>query len=106
VLTGPGALGVSMDKEISQVLRQIGLAVKEAQRLQGISDDKLSQRSTVSLEDLALIRSGEKRDLPLHEVYLIAGALKVRPSQLLRGIEWVPDGHGGGTFYVADLDDL
>jgi hypothetical protein len=93
-----------MDSEISQVFVRIGVAVKETQRLRGISDDELSWRSTVNLEDLALIVKGKKPDLPLHEIYLIAGALEVRPSQLLRGIEWVPDGHGGGTYRVADVD--
>jgi transcriptional regulator with XRE-family HTH domain len=91
-----------MDKEARRVFAKIAAAVRSAQQLHGVSDAELSKRSTIEPNALEQILSGEKEALPLHVVYLLAGALEVRPAQLMQGIEWVPDGDGGGKYRIDE----
>jgi transcriptional regulator with XRE-family HTH domain len=84
-------------------LARIAGAIVRAQEARGLSIAELASRSTVGRAELESILRGES-DLCLDTIYLLAGSLEVRPAQLLEGIEWIPDGSGGGEFRVADLE--
>ena len=102
VLALAPAWEMSMDEETRRVFAKIGTAVRKAQQLRGVTDAELSGRATIEPDALEQILSGEKEALPLHVIYLLAGALEVRPAQLMQGIEWVPDGEGGGAYRVEE----
>ena len=61
----------------------------------------LARRSRIGESELESILRGEV-DLQLHTIYLLAGALEVRPIRLLQGIEWIPEGSSGGQFRIED----
>jgi transcriptional regulator with XRE-family HTH domain len=86
-----------VDDETRAVLERIAGAVARAQRSGGLSTEELAARSTVAQSELEEILRGEA-DVALHTIYLLAGALGIRPAELLQGIEWVPDGSGGGEY--------
>jgi transcriptional regulator with XRE-family HTH domain len=85
--------------QTQQALARIAGAIVRAKEARGLSTAELASRSTVERADLESILVGEA-DLRLHTIYLLAGALGVKPAQLLRGIEWIPDGSGDGRFRV------
>ena len=90
-----------MGDETTEVLRRIATQIREKQRTAGLSTTEMAARSTILPAELEPILRGEV-DIPLHRLYLIAGALRVRPASLLAGIEWVPTERGGGHFRVVD----
>jgi transcriptional regulator with XRE-family HTH domain len=96
-------LGTHVVGKAQHVRARIAGAIVRAQEARGLSTAELASRSTVERVRLESILRGET-DLCLDTIYLLAGSLEVRPAQLLEGIEWIPDGKGGGEFQVEDLE--
>lgn len=69
----------------------------------GLSNQALAERAKLSPDELDEILRAES-PLSLDAIFLLAGALGVEPGDLLDGIEWLPDGRGGGE-YRADCPD-
>jgi transcriptional regulator with XRE-family HTH domain len=90
-----------MDDETRIVAARIAATAREVQRAKGISTPELAQRAGLDPAELDAILSGET-EIPLPAIFLLAGALRVPPAQLLEGIEWVPGEGGGGAFRVSD----
>lgn len=83
------------------VLARIAENVREEQRNRGLSTHDLATRATIDVAHLDRILGAEV-EAPLAEIFLLAGALRVRPEKLLAGVEWIPDQAGGGGFRITD----
>jgi transcriptional regulator with XRE-family HTH domain len=90
-----------MDDETRIVAARIAATAREVQRTKGLSTPELASRAGLEPAELDAILSGEE-EVPLPAIFLLAGALRIPPAQLLEGIEWVPAEHGGGGFRVSD----
>jgi transcriptional regulator with XRE-family HTH domain len=75
--------------------------VDRMRRRAGISEDELAERSQIGRAELAEILGGEI-EARVDTIYLLAGALKVDPGDLLEGVTWVPGPRGGGRYEVED----
>jgi transcriptional regulator with XRE-family HTH domain len=66
----------------------------------GLTVAELAARAEV---DRALLESlgDEVPDLGISVFARLAAALGVEPDDLLEGIEWIPDGRGGGEYRVG-----
>jgi transcriptional regulator with XRE-family HTH domain len=65
----------------------------------GLSVVELAEVSGVCPTDLERFLRGDE-DVRLDVIDRLAKALGVSPGQLFSGVEWVPDGRGGGHFRV------
>ncbi|HEX4305565.1 MAG TPA: helix-turn-helix transcriptional regulator [Solirubrobacterales bacterium] len=77
--------------------------IESLRRERGLTFEELATRADVDrplLESLA----GGAPDVGITVLVRLAGALGVDPSELLEGIDWVPDGRGGGEYRVADAE--
>jgi hypothetical protein len=70
----------------------------------GLSIERLGELSMLDRGQVERILDGTE-EISIDVVFLLAGALGVEPSTLLEGVEWIPDGKGGGQYRVPDLDD-
>jgi transcriptional regulator with XRE-family HTH domain len=84
-------------------MAHIARAAVQAQRSRGESMGKLAQRSGIEQSRLRRILEG-KEDLQIDTVFLLASALEITPATLLQGVEWIPDGRGGGCFEIEHPD--
>jgi transcriptional regulator with XRE-family HTH domain len=84
-----------MDEQTRSVALEIAATIRELKRAKNMPTAKLAERSGLDRGKLELILRGES-EISLPELYVIAGALEVRPARLLAGIEWIPDESGGG----------
>jgi transcriptional regulator with XRE-family HTH domain len=90
--------------------RQLALNLRRAMAEKGVSVTEVAARADIYRTHLSLILRGE-RTVQLDTLVKLAGALEISPRDLLAGIEWVPDGKGGGEFRgrgrnAADRDDI
>ena len=90
-----------MDDGSRQVRRRVADLVATAQRRRAVSAVELAELSGVALVEVERLMHAEA-DLRLDVIYRIAGVLEVKPSDLLQGIEWVPDGTGDGRFRLDE----
>jgi hypothetical protein len=93
-------LNGSVDDETRMVSARIAENVREEQRFRGLSTRDLARRATIDVPELDLI-FGAEVEASLAVIFLLAGALRVRPAKLLIGVEWIPDEAGGGKFRIA-----
>jgi transcriptional regulator with XRE-family HTH domain len=93
-----------MDDETRSVSVRIARVVHRLREDRRLSTEELATRSGVDLDELEAF-FGAEGDIGLDAVYRLAGALGVPPRHLLDGIEWIPDGKGGGAFRVEDPED-
>jgi transcriptional regulator with XRE-family HTH domain len=63
------------------------------------SIEDLARRAEMSPDDLRGFLA-ETPDVGVSAILRLAGALAVEPGELLGGIEWTPDGSGGGEYRV------
>jgi transcriptional regulator with XRE-family HTH domain len=84
-------------------MAQIARAAVQARQSRGESIGRLAQRSGIEESRLRRILEGEE-DLQIHTVFLLAAALEITPATLLQGVEWIPDGRGGGCFEIEHPD--
>jgi transcriptional regulator with XRE-family HTH domain len=80
---------------------QVHLAanVRLLQESAGLSVVELAEVSGVRRIELERFLRGDE-DVRLDVIDRLAKALGVQPGQLFSGVEWVPDGRGGGDFHV------
>jgi len=71
------------------------------QRIRGLSDQALAARAKLDQRELDQILRADT-EVPLDSILLLAGALEVEPADLLDGLEWCPDGEGGGEYRIED----
>jgi transcriptional regulator with XRE-family HTH domain len=71
-----------MDDETRAIAARIAATARELQRAKGMSDADLARRSGLEPAELETLLGGET-EIPLPALYLIAGALGVKPSRLL-----------------------
>ena len=70
----------------------------------GLSQEQLGHRTSLPKEKVISLERGE-REPSLGEVARLAPALSTSINDLLDGIEWEPEGHGGGRFKLPDVGD-
>jgi transcriptional regulator with XRE-family HTH domain len=64
---------------------------------------QLAGRSLLSVKQVEGILAGEET-ISIDMIVTLAGALRVDPVVLVRGIRWIPDGEGGGEYRIPDRD--
>ncbi len=71
-----------MDDETTILVARIAATAREIRRAKGLSTAELASRSGLGPAELDAILAGEV-EIPLPALYLLAGALGVRPGRLL-----------------------
>jgi transcriptional regulator with XRE-family HTH domain len=69
-------------------------------RERGLTVEELAARAGVEPALLGSLAEGVP-DVGISALGRLAAALDVEPGELLEGIEWVPDGRGGGRYRVS-----
>lgn len=67
----------------------------------GLSLDALAARAELGRDEIEEILRGEV-EARASAIYRLAGVLGVDPGEFFAGIEWIPDGRGGGVYRVED----
>jgi transcriptional regulator with XRE-family HTH domain len=75
-----------MDDETRIVASRIAATARDIQQAKGLSTAALASRSGIEPAELEALLGGEV-EIPLPAIYLLAGALGVRPGRLLDGLE-------------------
>jgi transcriptional regulator with XRE-family HTH domain len=73
--------------------------IEALRREHDLSIDDLARRAEMSPDDLRGFLA-ETPDIGVSAILRLAGALGVEPGELVGGIEWAPDGRGGGEYRV------
>ncbi|HET7444518.1 MAG TPA: helix-turn-helix transcriptional regulator [Solirubrobacterales bacterium] len=72
-----------------EVRQRFGDNLRERRKQLGISQEELSFRAEIAYASVGLLELGKK--LPRIDTFIrLAGALGVKPSELVAGIGWVP----------------
>jgi transcriptional regulator with XRE-family HTH domain len=74
--------------------------IEGMRRERGLTIEELAARAEVDRTVLDSLAEGTP-DVGVSALIRVAAALDVDPGDLLEGIEWVPDGRGGGDYRVA-----
>jgi transcriptional regulator with XRE-family HTH domain len=77
--------------------------IESLRREQGLTFEELATRADVDRPLLESLAEGAP-DVGISVLVRLAGALGVDPGELLEGIDWVPDGQGGGEYRVAGAE--
>jgi len=75
----------------------LGDNLRREKRRTGLSHTRLSELAGVHRTHIGLIMRG-KRKVRVDTIIKLSGALEAPPGDLLKGVTWLPDGQGGGTF--------
>jgi transcriptional regulator with XRE-family HTH domain len=70
----------------------------------GMSVDELAGRALLEVGQVERILTGIEA-VSFDQLVLLAGALGIEAQALMGGIEWVPDGRGGGRYRVSRAED-
>lgn len=81
--------------------RHFAEKVAQLQRERGFSQEALAARAKLDPAELEAILRGED-EVALDAVFLLAGALGVKPGELLVRIAWDPDSEKGRGGYRLD----
>lgn len=65
--------------------------------------DDLARRALLEPEQVERILAGAET-ITFDQAVLLAGSLGVQLQSLLAGIEWVPDGRGGGRYRISEAE--
>jgi hypothetical protein len=90
-----------MTDEAKPLREGIAANLVRVMRRRRVSPRRLAERSLLEVEQVVAFLAGVEEPR-VDAVFLLAGALEVEPAVLLEGIEWVPDGRGGGRFRIRD----
>jgi transcriptional regulator with XRE-family HTH domain len=82
-------------------MRQLAANVRRSMEWEGLSVAEVGRRAEMHRAHVNAILRGE-RMVRLDTLIKLAGALEVPPERLLEGVEWVPDGEGGGEFRLEE----
>ena len=75
--------------------------IERLRRERSLTVDELASRADIDRALLESLADGVP-DVGISVFGRLAAALEVGPDELLEGIEWIPDGRGGGEYRVAD----
>lgn len=89
-MTDKGEAAAALGRRIETIRAERGLAIGE-----------LAARVDIDRSSLEAILRGDS-GVEFFEFGRLAAALGVDPGELLDGIEWVPDGRGGGDYRVSE----
>jgi transcriptional regulator with XRE-family HTH domain len=78
--------------------------IGQARETSGMSVEELARRALLKPERVKRILAGSET-ISFDQIILLAGALGVEPRSLFSGIEWVPDGEGGGEYRISEDSD-
>lgn len=84
-------------KAAAEPVHRFAANLGRAMAEKGLSVEQVADRAEIHTGHLCLILRG-KRMVQLDTLVKLAGALDLPPERLLEGVEWVPDGRGGGEF--------
>lgn len=86
-----------MPAPVPETRRQLAANLERVMAEKGLTATEVADRAEISPNHLSLILRA-RRTIQLDTLVKLAGALEVPPEKLLKGIEWVSDGRGGGEF--------
>ncbi len=81
----------------SLVAGRFGVTLRRVRRREGLSQEELARRASLHRVAIGRLESGE-RVCRIDTLIQLAGAMAVRPSELLDGIAWVPAPARKGAF--------
>jgi transcriptional regulator with XRE-family HTH domain len=93
-----------MTDDTDAMVRRLAANLARLMRRRRTSAWALAERSGLALRRVEDIAAGAAEP-DVGELFLLAGALEVDPSVLLEGIEWIPDGRGGGAYRIREGPD-
>jgi transcriptional regulator with XRE-family HTH domain len=86
----PGEGPATVAKGFAENLRRV-------RRREGLSQERLAKHASLHRTEIGLLEGGE-RACRIDTLIRLAGALDVRPEELLEGIAWIPGPETRGTF--------
>jgi transcriptional regulator with XRE-family HTH domain len=78
--------------------------IEGLRRERGLTFEEFAARADVDRPLLESLAEGTP-DVGISVLGRLAAALGIGPDELLEGIEWVPDGRGGGEYRVGGTGD-
>jgi transcriptional regulator with XRE-family HTH domain len=88
-------------EQAEEIARQFGRNLVRVRRREGMSQEELAERSGLHRTEVGLIERG-KRVGRIDTLIKLAGALSIRPEDLLQGIDWVVGEPRRGGFAFSD----
>jgi transcriptional regulator with XRE-family HTH domain len=85
------------DKGTAIVAEGFGENLRRVRRREGLSQEQLGRRASLHRTEIGLLERGG-RACRIDTLIRVAGALDIRPEELLRGIAWIPAPETRGTF--------
>lgn len=79
------------------VAEGFGENMRRVRRREGLSQEQLGRRASLHRTEIGLLERGG-RACRIDTLIRVAGALDVRPDELLEGIAWIPGPETRGTF--------
>jgi len=91
-----------MGADRNPVAVQFGKNLHSCRRRAGLLQEELAFRASMHRSEISMFECGE-REPRLCSLVKLASALSASVENLLCGIEWKPDGDGGGRFELLDM---
>jgi transcriptional regulator with XRE-family HTH domain len=79
------------------VAEGFGENLRRVRRREGLSQEQLGRRASLHRTEIGRLEAGE-RACRIDTLLRVAGALEVRPEEMLEGIVWIPGPETKGTF--------
>jgi transcriptional regulator with XRE-family HTH domain len=80
-----------------EVAVRLGENLRRARRRVGLSQEQLAIRASLHRTEIGLLERGG-RVARVDTLIQLAGAMSIRPSELIDGIDWTPGDLRGGAF--------
>jgi transcriptional regulator with XRE-family HTH domain len=74
--------------------------LRRVRRREGISQERLAKHASLHRTEIGLLEAGG-RACRIDTLIRLAGALAIRPEELLEGIAWIPGPDTRGTFTIS-----
>lgn len=71
--------------------------LRRVRRREGLSQERLAKHASLHRTEIGLLEGGA-RSCRIDTLIRLAGALDIRPEELLEGIAWIPGPDTRGTF--------
>jgi transcriptional regulator with XRE-family HTH domain len=81
----------------AMVAEGFGENLRRVRRREGLSQEQLGRLASLHRTEIGLLERGG-RACRIDTLIRVAGALEVRPEELLEGIAWIPGPETRGTF--------
>jgi transcriptional regulator with XRE-family HTH domain len=85
------------DEGAAIVAEGFGQNLRRIRRREDLSQEQLGRRASLHRTEIGLLERGG-RAYRIDTLIRVAGALEVRPEELLEGIAWIPGPETRGTF--------